>query len=124
VGTSYMDLVHPDDVQPQMGRRKAREDGSLDVQRYVIRLLHRDRRVLSFEVHADALLYRGEIASTGVMRDITAEQRQRQALQEAEARYRELFQGSPVGLFRSTEGGRFIDVNPALASMLGYADPA
>lgn len=124
MGRAYMELVHPDDAAVQAERRKLREDGSLDVQRYVIRLLHRDGRVLSFEVHADALMYHGEIASTGVMRDITAEQRQRTALQEAEARYRELYQGSPVGLFRSTEGGRFIDVNPAMAQMLGYTDPA
>jgi diguanylate cyclase (GGDEF)-like protein/PAS domain S-box-containing protein len=124
IGRSYMDLVFPADVDAQQTRRKAREDGSLDVQRYVIRLLHRAGHLLSVEVHADAILYQGDIASTGVMRDITAEQRQRQALAEAEARYRDLFDRSPVGLFRSTEEGRFLDVNPALARMLGYPDPA
>lgn len=124
VGQSYMALVHPDDVQPQTARRQAREDGSLDVQRYVIRLLHREGHVLSVEVHADAIMYQGDIASTGVMRDITVEQRQRQALADAEARYRQLFDRSPVGLFRSTEQGRFLDVNPALARMLGYPDSA
>lgn len=124
IGQSYMGLVHPDDVQAQAQRRQAREDGSLDVQRYVIRLLHREGHVVSVEVHADAIIYHGDIASTGVMRDITVEQRQRQALADAEARYRELFDRSPVGLFRSTEQGRFLDVNPALARMLGYPDAA
>lgn len=124
IGQSYMSLVHPDDAQAQAARRQAREDGSLDVQRYVIRLLHRQGHVLSVEVHADAIVYHGDIASTGVMRDITVEQRQRQALADAEARYRELFDRSPVGLFRSTEQGRFLDVNPALARMLGYPDAA
>lgn len=124
IGHSYMQLVHPDDAEAQLARRQAREDGSLDVQRYVIRLLHRLGHVISVEVHADAILYQGDIASTGVMRDITLEQRQRQALADAEARYRELFDRSPVGLFRSTEQGRFLDVNPALSRMLGYPDPA
>lgn len=124
IGRSYMELVFEDDLAAQEARRKAREDGSLDVQRYVIRLRHRAGHLLSVEVHADAILYQGDIASTGVMRDITAEQRQRQALADAEARYRDLFDRSPVGLFRSTEQGRFLDVNPALARMLGYPDPA
>lgn len=122
VGAEYMSLVHADDRAAQVQRRLARERGSLEVQRYVIRLLHRDGSTVSVEVHADALQYHGDIASTGVIRDITQEQRQRQALEAAEARYRDLFHSSPVGLFRSTEGGRFLEVNPALASILRYPD--
>jgi PAS domain S-box-containing protein len=42
--------------------------------------------------------------------------------QEADARsYRVLFASAPVGIFRSTPAGRFIEVNPALVQMLGYA---
>jgi PAS domain-containing protein len=42
--------------------------------------------------------------------------------QEADARsYRLLFEAAPVGIFRSTPAGRFIEVNPALVQMLGYA---
>jgi PAS domain S-box-containing protein len=42
--------------------------------------------------------------------------------QEADARsYRMLFASAPVGIFRSTPAGRFIEVNPALVQMLGYA---
>lgn len=121
-GRNYMDFVCAEDRAAQAARRQQREDGALDAQRYVIRLMHRDGRAVSCEVHADALSYQGDIASTGVMRDITVESRQRQALEEAEARYRELFQSSPVGLFRSTEAGRLIEVNPAMARMLRYPD--
>lgn len=123
IGQPYMSLVAPSDQEVQAGRRQAREDGSLDVQRYRIRLLHRDGRVRIFDVHADAIFYQGDIASTGVMRDVTEEEHQKQALQAAEARYRELFEGSPVGLFRSTEDGRMLEANPALARMLRYASP-
>jgi len=48
--------------------------------------------------------------------------RQRQALKEAETRYRSLFDGVPVGLYRTTPGGQALDVNPALVQMLGYSD--
>ncbi|MDQ3366459.1 MAG: response regulator [Myxococcota bacterium] len=35
-----------------------------------------------------------------------------------------LFERSPIGMYRSTEDGRFLYANPALARMLGYEDPA
>ncbi|HUV89273.1 MAG TPA: response regulator, partial [Anaerolineae bacterium] len=44
------------------------------------------------------------------------------ALQESEARYRTLFDGVPVGLYRTAPGGQVMDANPALVEMLGYPD--
>jgi len=49
-----------------------------------------------------------------VLKDITDRR-------EAERRYRELFDNIQEGLFFSTPEGRFIEVNDALVSMLGYA---
>jgi PAS domain S-box-containing protein len=45
------------------------------------------------------------------------------ALKRSEEKFRTIFDNSPVGFFRSTTEGRFIDVNPALAEMLGYESP-
>jgi PAS domain S-box-containing protein len=39
---------------------------------------------------------------------------------EAEEGYRMLFENSLDGIYRSTAGGKFIDVNPALVKMFGY----
>jgi PAS domain S-box-containing protein len=47
-----------------------------------------------------------------------------EALRESEAKYRAIFENAPLGLFRSTPEGRFIEVNPALATLLGYRSPA
>jgi PAS domain S-box-containing protein len=47
-----------------------------------------------------------------------------QALRRAEHRYQELFENLVAGLFQSTPEGRFIRVNPALAQILGYENPA
>jgi PAS domain S-box-containing protein len=41
-------------------------------------------------------------------------------LRESEERYRTLFDGMPVGIYRSTPGGQMVDVNPALVEMLGH----
>ena len=45
-------------------------------------------------------------------------------LRESEERYRTLFDGVPVGLYRSTPAGKAMDVNLAMAQMLGYPDRA
>jgi PAS domain S-box-containing protein len=44
------------------------------------------------------------------------------ALQESEERYRNLFDLIPIGLYRTSAQGQVLDVNPALAEMLGYPD--
>ncbi len=47
---------------------------------------------------------------------------QRHRLGEVEMRYRMLFDRVPVGLYRATPDGEFLDVNPAMAEILGYPD--
>lgn len=44
----------------------------------------------------------------------------KQALQESEERYRSLFDGVPVGLYRTTVEGEFLEINPAMLEMLGF----
>jgi PAS domain S-box-containing protein len=58
-----------------------------------------------------------ERVQTEPQRDAT-----RAALRESEQRYRSLFDGVPVGLYRTMPTGQFVDANPALVEMLGYPD--
>jgi len=51
-----------------------------------------------------------------------ARAREHQEVKEAEIRYQTLFDGIPIGLYRTTIEGTFLDVNPALVGMLGYPD--
>ncbi len=43
-------------------------------------------------------------------------------LQVSEARYRELFEQIPIGLYITTPQGDILDANPAMVSMLGFPD--
>jgi two-component system sensor histidine kinase/response regulator len=52
--------------------------------------------------------------------DVTARLRAERALQESEERYRNLFENSPIGIYRSTPDGRILVANPALVRLLGY----
>ena len=42
------------------------------------------------------------------------------ALRESESRYRSLFDGVPVGLFRTTPSGQILEANVGFAQLLGY----
>ena len=57
----------------------------------------------------------------GVARDITDRIRTEEALRDSEARFRSLFEQSPVAYQSLDEQGRFIDVNPVLCELIGYA---
>ena len=47
-----------------------------------------------------------------------------QSLKESESHFRGLFDGVPVGLYRTTFDGRIVDANPMLVRMLGYPSKA
>jgi len=55
------------------------------------------------------------------IRDITKRARAEAALKISETQHRSVFEGAVHGIYRATLEGRFLEVNPALAAMLGYS---
>jgi diguanylate cyclase (GGDEF)-like protein/PAS domain S-box-containing protein len=62
-------------------------------------------------------------AIEGIVQDITARKASSQALREAERRYYNLFENAIEGIFRTTTNGQYLDANPALARIYGFATP-
>jgi PAS domain S-box-containing protein len=56
----------------------------------------------------------------GLAHDVTERKLAEKALRQSEQRYRTLVEHLPDGVYRSTPGGKFIEVNPAMVKMLGY----
>ncbi|MDH4239064.1 MAG: PAS domain S-box protein [Phycisphaerae bacterium] len=69
--------------------------------------------VLNSEKKAEAVI--------GVGRDITDRKRAEDALRESEKRFREIFENTAVGVYRTTPDGQILMANPALVHMLGYS---
>ena len=62
-------------------------------------------------------------ALCGITTDITQRKAMEKALQQAEEKYRDIFDNAVEGIFQSTSSGRYLSVNPALARMFGYESP-
>jgi PAS domain S-box-containing protein len=56
----------------------------------------------------------------GIARDITKRKQVEKMLRDSEERYKNLFNNSLLGLYRTTPNGRILMANPALVGMLGY----
>ena len=79
-----------------------------------IRLKGRDNSIYYYDCVAHAMVRGPEIHGVTVLgRDITA-------LRKNEARFTELFESLQEGIYVVTPEDRLLDVNPALARMLGY----
>jgi PAS domain S-box-containing protein len=83
----------------------------------------KDGRAIDAEVTSRAVEVGGRRAILAILRDVTEARRTEAALRESEERYRTLFEHAAEGVYESLPGGRFRSVNPALAGMLGYANP-
>jgi len=66
----------------------------------------------------DGFVQGGVIANTDITERVQAEQE----LEQSRERYRSLFEGVPVGLYRTTPDGKILDASPSLVEMLGYAN--
>jgi len=86
--------------------------GVLAVQHYAARTRFGDRE-------RDVLTFVSQQVANAIER-----KRNEEALSRSESRYRSLVQSAVVGILRATREWRFLEVNPALAAMLGYHSPA
>jgi len=84
----------------------------------------KEGRIADVEVISHRLELGGREVVLVVAQDVTERQRAEKALRRSEANYRSLVQGAPYGIYRVSTHGKLLDVNPALAEMLGYSSEA
>ncbi|MCJ7739592.1 MAG: PAS domain S-box protein, partial [Anaerolineae bacterium] len=111
-------LVHPDDVE-ETNKEVERQLLGSPVVSYVNRYRCKDGSYRILEWQA-TFAKEGIVHATA--RDVTERQRAEKALRESEERYHNLFEGVPVGLYRTSPTGQILDTNPAARELLGYPD--
>jgi PAS domain S-box-containing protein len=115
-------MIHPDDRELVWGRFQARLEGKDVPPRYEYRGISNNGTVRWLEMAARRIDFRGKSAVQGAVVDITDRKQAEEALEKSEERYRSLFDRLPIGVFRSTPDGRYIDANPAFMRLLGCPD--
>jgi two-component system cell cycle sensor histidine kinase/response regulator CckA len=107
LGCPESDITHPDDAADDRQLRYSREK----------RYRHADGHFMWVQVHVAPV--RGPAGQPAYfvsqIHDVSARRR-------AEERYRSLVESIPIGLYRTTPEGQFVEVNPAMLQMLGYTD--
>jgi len=121
LGKDVFALTHPDDLARLAG------DAYLAVLRGETplvewRCLRKDGSYIWVETHTALLRNDAGVPDRllSVTRDIEARKHAQEALRQSEERTRALIDRAAYGIFRSTRAGRFLDVNPAMVTMLGY----
>jgi PAS domain S-box-containing protein len=67
--------------------------------------------------------YPSEVGLSVYFDDISERKRAEAALRQAEEKYRSIFEHAVEGIFQSSLDSRYVNVNPALARIYGYASP-
>ncbi len=124
IGMKWCDLMNPDDREDAEERiacalgdgpthwkaedRLVRADGSEFWAAIVMSLIHDES---------------GNPSSCFLqISDISEQKAAEQALSSSEQRYRSLFEGIPVALYRTSPEGKILDANPALVELLEFPD--
>jgi PAS domain S-box-containing protein len=113
-----INVLSPIEVKQEM--EKAR-----DQKRVYFEFSHRrsDGSIRDVEVYSSKIEVKGKELLHSIVHDVTERKRVERMLQEREAKYRDLFENAPIGIFSTTSRGQALSVNTAMARILGYRSP-
>ena len=117
---SFAKLVVEEDRALVAENLRRRTGGEVKDIRYSFRCVHRDGSRFTVEIHGARTTMHGRPAVVGTLIDVTERRESELALRASEARFRTVFEGSPIGIALLTLGAEYVTVNRALATMLGY----
>ncbi|MBA4372405.1 MAG: hypothetical protein C0402_06035 [Thermodesulfovibrio sp.] len=121
--------MHFYDIHPEKGREEFKRAAfaiirsSVETDNLVNAVQTKNGRIIWVSTNGSPLLAKdGTLRGyRGLDRDVTERRVAEEALKDSEKKYRSLFEESRDMIFISTYDGRFIDVNPAFVSRLGYS---
>ena len=121
-GTKFENLVEPSHIHEYRDRWDSivhQEDSTGTIR---ARLLTKRKRILNVEMNTAKLEFEGAPALVTVVRDVSERMTLEAAVEESEARYRTLYESSPIAYFTLSARGTVQQVNNAAEKLLGYTE--
>jgi PAS domain S-box-containing protein len=123
LGVSYKRIVVPEDIDHIFKEYNRMFRTGEPIRSIIYQIVRRDGQRRFLEGCANVITREGRVVGfQGIHRDITERKKAEEALQESEARYRQLIGLSPDGIAVES-GGQIAFINPAGAEILGGANP-
>jgi len=121
VGTHFKNYLIKSEI-PRVSQRFAENVKGKNLGNFRMEAMRKDGSHIFIELNSSPIVKNGEtIGIQGIIRDITERKRAEGVLRESEKRFREIFENTAVGMYRTTPDGQILMANPALAHMLGYS---
>jgi PAS domain S-box-containing protein len=122
VGRSILEFVHPTYIPIVIDRirdvlKSGEGGGPLEV-----RFVSLDGTVIPAEIVSVPIMFEGQQAFLGLIRDISVRAEMERALRESEEKFGNAFRHSPHGMAFVSPEGRWLKANHALCEMLGYSE--
>jgi PAS domain S-box-containing protein len=122
LGHPIMEFVHPDSVPLVVDRiRQLTKTGDAGAP-VEVRFVSRTGEVMPAEIVSVPIVFDGQKALLGLIRDTSRRTEAESALRESEEKFANAFRQSPNGMSFVDSAGRFTKVNRALCEMLGYSE--
>jgi len=118
-------LSHPDDLEPHMTYAREAAEGLREGYSLEKRYIRKDGNVISVSIDVSISRDINNAATSviAVVHDITKRKQNETALSDSEAKYRNLFESSPICIHEVDLDGCIISMNSAGLRMMGADDP-
>jgi PAS domain S-box-containing protein len=122
IGQSIMQFVHPESVQAVLQRISGPSAASMVGVPLDVRFVARDGTIILAEIVSVPIVFEGQRAILGLIRDVSRRTEAELALRESEEKFGNAFRHSPHGMAFVSPEGRWLKANYALCEMLGYTE--
>jgi diguanylate cyclase (GGDEF)-like protein/PAS domain S-box-containing protein len=119
IGKNPFDLVHHEDRETMQERSRERLRSGGTVDNYEFKIMNRSGEIRFLHGYFSVVEFGGRPAILGQLLDVTGQKKLLQALQESEARYRDLFENVNDVVYIHDLEGNFLAVNPAVSRIDG-----